>query len=201
MSTCSNKWWRERYYKAKRAAQTPTNPVFSKSTANINSTAIWDACTYCWLNEDLPFRRSKSTGNIRTTVTPVWTTLSTTAAPNSCKMQRNVNLPSGNQRGCFLDNSRLAPAAFSHPRLRKSSFFASFEAFTRALSGIWHCVTEKMVPEISKLVTRSLETSGTTCQATKRHFPEEWRNSPADLSPHQEEDRTKKRRAKMCFRL
>jgi len=58
-----------------------------------------------------------------------------------------------------------------------------------------------MVPEVSKLVTRSLETSGTTYQATKRHIPEEWRNSPADLFPHQEEDRMRKRRAKMRFRL
>lgn len=58
-----------------------------------------------------------------------------------------------------------------------------------------------MVPEVSKLVTRSLETSGTTYQATKRHILEEWRNSPADLFPHQEEDRMRKRRAKMCFTL
>jgi hypothetical protein len=58
-----------------------------------------------------------------------------------------------------------------------------------------------MVPEVSKLVTRSLETSGTPYQATKRHNPEEWRNSPADLFPRQEEDPMRKRRAKMCFKL
>jgi len=58
-----------------------------------------------------------------------------------------------------------------------------------------------MVPEVSKQVTRSLETSGTTYQATKRHIPEEWRNSPADLFPRQEEDPMRKIRAKMCIRL
>jgi hypothetical protein len=33
-------------------------------------------------------------------------------------MQKNGNLPSGPQCACFFDDSHLAPAAVSHPRLR-----------------------------------------------------------------------------------